>query len=780
MAIVYRQISTRTEWRRGTFSLRLSVSHDYTAIFPDAEDVDVRNVSIIKVGTFKSELEDAEGKFVDDEVSIEVDSTACVTDDERDCLALMLECVDEAQERFILLEIAEGGSTTYVQAFRGVLRTDVQATDIHWYGAEYGTDPTPERAYKFAAKSYSTAVLDRDLNALIPSSPSNTSHPYWSEWATFLTDKCAHWLASGSAYNLYAFDQDYRYSAIYFSWLVDLNDALRYIADRIEDEIGDPSFTIQFATSPIGMTFGTPELEYAIAPQNALEFGDRAPLVGHRTTNSITDVTLGDDEDGPLISVRLLQPIVDNDLPYSFRRSKTLAQLCYDIARAFGMFSIFEYDNDGNLVISFRSRENVYKDGEGNVKRTYARDVTSGSLKTQPTTVTAEKERYSGFINQYAVEGVDVFSREVNTGYVRSELAKANPAGDRILALTIGATMLDTYDNSFGLIKYRKLWNTGWYYRLLADVGATDPPAALVGSGGLYSMNYIDGFPSLTTSIYVRTAQEKYYEATTTSATDTGRRYDSVRPVTQVDVEIDGVQETFTELSEYVNRLKGLDGKYFENEYEITVPYLSAFRRTSDGADSYFNLDLGSTITIDGIDYVAVGIERDFDAVTTKIRLHSLTRFSIFARPEEVAEAEIDGGAVDPSVPDERRSNVETFTAGETISAGWAVIVDDAGNAMKARPIADHYNKVVGIALDDRSAGSLVNVCTSGVCVVPDSYASGRALWLVDGNPNMSTDRISSPSSAEHVDQKIGTSVGPGVVEVNIGRPFIWFGYGGS
>lgn len=777
MAIVYRQISTIREWRRGAFSLRLSLSADYAAMFPDATGVDMRTVSCVHIGTLKEELEDKDGRFVEDELALELDSTTCLTNDEHDVLTLMLGAVDESTPCYILLEVAEGGSTTYQQAFRGVLRTDVQATDVKWYGAEYGTDPTPERVYKFAAKSYSVAVLDRPLELLIPDTPSSFSHPYWPEWSSFL-NSVHHWLACGSYYDFFFQEEDIRYTAAYFTAMVDLNDVLRYLADRIVDDVGDPSLHIAIPTAPIDMTFGTPELKYGVTSSGAgMMYGDQAPEVIHRTTNSISNVKLGDGEYGPLVSLRLLQPITDANKPFSFRRSKTFSQLCYDLARPFDMFVQFQFDSGGDIVISFKGRGEIYKDEFGAVKRAYIRDVDSGSIKSQPTSINAAKESYQGFINQFAVEGVDVFKKDRASGYQRSELAKANPPGDRLLPVTIGATMMDTYDALYTNTQYRKLWNTGWYYRTRADVGESDPPSLLI---GLNPLTFIDtDDPSLTTALFVRTTNEKLWTVSGGTVVDTGRRYESIRPVTQVDVRIDGVQESFTELAEYVNRVKGLDGKYYESEYELTVGALSAFRKTPDGPDSYFNIDLGTTIELDGVDYVIVGIERDFDAITTKLRLHALTRFSIFSKPTTVAAADIDGGAKDPEIPEGRRSNVETFPAGEDISAGWAVTINDSGQAIKARPITSHYNKVVGVALEDRPAGTVVQVCTSGVCPVPDSYPQGRALWLRDGDPNMDDDRIDVPSLTEHADQKIGTCVGAGLVEVNIGRPFIWFGFGG-
>lgn len=783
MAIVYRQVTTRQEWRRGTFSLRLSVSADYASLFPGAPGADVRTVRCVKVGPYKKDLEDADGKFVEDEQSLEVDSLACQTADERAVLQLMLEAVDDAMPRYVLIEVAEGGSSTFVQEFRGALRSDIQGNDSRWYGPEYNPDPTPERAYKFAAKSYNLAVTEQSLSSLIPESPLDSGHTYATEWADFIDTKVSHRLASSGFYP----SSLYRWTAVYFTYLVDINDALRYMADRIQDATG---LTILIKESPLAMAFGTPELVYnSTTDYYAMRLGDQAPLIQWRSTNTITGLKFGDSELGPLVSLRLLQPVTDTNKPFSWHRSKTFGGLCFNLARAFGMFAQFSYDNLGNLTIEFRSRENIYKDGTGATKYVYARDVTAGSIKTQPTTINAEKERWQGFINQFAKEGADTFRKDQNAGYQRSPLVVADPPKEKLLAVTIGATQTDTYNSLFANIddpsrtlRYRKLWNTGWVFRRGSEVGATDPPAT-------FPIDYAPTYPSepfyeidpyaLTTALYVRTEDEKYYQVTGGVVSDTGRRYDSVRPVTQVDVEIDGVQESFTELAEYVNRLKGIDGKYFENEYELTVPYLSAFRLVPDGADSFFHIDLGSTLTIDTVDYVVVGIERDYDAVSTKLRLHALTRFSIFATPALVNAADIDGGAVDPTLSTEGGANVDTWETGMAIERGWAVSLDNTGKAIKALPILSHYNKVVGIALQDAPAGSIVSVCTSGVCTVPDSYSISQALWLRDGDPNMDNDRIGTPTTTEHVDQKIGTCVGANSVEVNIGRPFIWYGHGG-
>src|SRR5262245_29221161 len=99
---VYRQEWTRKEGRIGTLSFRLSFADVYDNLFLSS-GIDEKFVDFIKLGTHKQDLQDDEGRMVEDELDIEISRVLCKTDDEVDCFDFLKAASDDTVKRYMLL-----------------------------------------------------------------------------------------------------------------------------------------------------------------------------------------------------------------------------------------------------------------------------------------------------------------------------------------------------------------------------------------------------------------------------------------------------------------------------------------------------------------------------------------------------------------------------------------------------------------------------------------------------------------------------------------------------
>lgn len=759
---VYRQSWQRTDWlSSGPTLFRLSVASDYTDLFRSAPDVTERMVDFITVGTVKEDIEDVEGKFAEEEMVLEISAAAVSTEDEHDCFGFMLEAQDVTLERYVLLEVQEPAMTAYAVKFRGVLRPDMQGDDLRWYGPQYGTSPAPMRTWKLSAKVYNVHVLDRGLDDLMDYATSSMT-PALDVW------RVANVLNYRAYNENMALDDGnnpnpYLWAAAYWGALVEINAFLRYLADCVQAMSAVPGFAIEFAPAAMPFVCGTPEIVpyrtyFTVSNERVAEPIQIMRLETRMQTAAV--MMFGDGQDGFRFSWWMVEPRDDSERSFSILRAETFAGLLFAIARSFGMWPEYTYTTSGNLTVTFKNRETIYKNPDGSPKVVYFRDADAASIKVEPHDATASGDRHNGYANTYAVEGYDTYRTTVD-GFERSERMKATSVQNPLM-FTIGPT---TYD---GLMGQRYMHNAAnVFHTTLAPPPGPTTNDSLLGA--------------LHTAIYVPTT-ERRYAATSGGGVvplDPPSEYTSVRPVSQIDVVIDGEHVSFTELSEYVSRLTKRDGLYYKGEYQLTIPGLQCFRTTPTGPESMFNLTPGASLSLDGTTWLVLGIERDVDMMETRLRLHYLSRFSLVTRPEAVQAI---------VVPDEDHvipvayvgsSTSHEYVAAEDIMAGDIVSSYDDGRVYRSVATTEHYLRVLGVAVRDALQDERVPVVTQGLVTVPYHLDVTRQVFVgTNTYANRTQDRLTAAATWPDVmgllDQPVGIPVGPFLLNVQIGRPFLW------
>lgn len=808
---VYQQVWKRTERPSGVLWFRLRVADVYENLYKSSPDIVIKDISFIPITNWKQEVHDEEGRIVDDEIEMEVSSIAARTENEEECFDFIVAAQDSTVKRYVLLEIKDVGSDEWKAAFRGVVRDEMSGQDVIWFGAEFSDLPTPKRVWKATVGTYEAENIDYDIQDLmIDTSGFDT----WADAHVLKSplfqdgdeDKSPH------LFPVFARETQKVHSVGYvartFTWgqydsLVLVNDLLRYLMDRIETLSGGVT-TIVFDESPLPFAMGTPHINPYLQPTvssllppvdyTQYLWGNSLSAWQYRDTDVVNDAKLGDGLEAFYVQYNLIRPQSLNEVPYSWLRYKTFVKLVYGLARSLGMFPEMRYDVEGTLHIRFVSLENMNRDADGDVKVTYLQDAEDAATDNKPTELKSTELKFSGAASPYALEGDDTcgtltddeIEQSETITYERSELFKTYPPTDNMLAVTIGVPTFNQGESNGrggvveGLHMYgaqaRKVFTNEW----ILGGNVVDPEFSEEWLADQVAADAVEITPStdsrhgaLCTTIFLPSTD------TITDYPGETRTYNCIRPVSQISIVKDDVQRDFTELAEYVNQYQKEDARYYQSEYQITVPYLAGFRRTPDGANSFFNVDIGSTITLDSIEYIVIGIERDLDNMKTKLRLQFLARFAAYAKPTTV-QALTGGksGAGDDAGTSKGVS--KPFTCQGDVKKGQAVSVTLDGKIMTAHPLRLEYGKVVGIALQDGADGEAIEVCTNGPCTFSHAFSKGVQLWLRTPNSagsNVSDTRITSPTQSEHVDQRLGVVLDANTIFVEIGRSFVWFNY---
>jgi hypothetical protein len=259
-----------------------------------------------------------------------------------------------------------------------------------------------------------------------------------------------------------------------------------------------------------------------------------------------------------------------------------------------------------------------------------------------------------------------------------------------------------------------------------------------------------------------------------------------IHPIAAVHANINGVENTYYSLSDYINALMERDSKYFETEYNITVPYICSWRKSADGLHvdddggrgRLSNLQLGAKVVIDSIEYMVIGIERDWNAWTTKLRLHYADRFAFEEASGLAAECTPIISVLQAPAPSPmyKQPQARAAVAGEDIEEGAYVSMLDDGTVVIAKSIADHFGRLVGVATTSAATGEYVSYQTSGIASCSSwTFTPGRSVYLRGlVAPNLSQTALASKTVDECLFARVGMAVSPTEIKLDEQLEFIF------
>lgn len=813
----YRLEWTRLEDGLRSITFRAIVTDTYAELFTSAE---APLVDMFRVGKLKQEIDPETARFSEDELELEMDYAMCATADDLACFTLLLEAQNPTEERFIIVFINEGAG--YKQIFRGIIDPKMSGEDYLWNGAAFSITPNPARLWKMNARVYNSAVLDIKFDDFFPQE--GTVDGIIDVWENAN-------VANRKGYSLtdlrdYLDNPTGKTYGAYFGALVDLNKVLRLMLDYAE--LYNEAVNLRAVIDRIVLPYTF--LVDKIRPWYVRRKGDngqhvvRSVFMYTRTPKTLGRIALGDTGRDTSIS-----PIVESSATinpedrrpfvnyFLFRERTTLEKglgvhtqarsllgLFYEIARSFGLFVEFTYDDDGILHIRFVSREQVFYDDEGNLLRTYFADTEKASLSSEPVIIKASTESWVGLSNPYAVDGLETYERRTFAGdqATSTDLYKEYSSNKNRVLLTISPTLYKTstvngngrnadmvnrkstatidYDAETGNVAIHEIWyeGEGNIYHNTVCYARDEDAETLDNADAIRMADIHTGIYAYTSDTdYISTASVGYGEEIKPYDFTSSGSYWCYRPLSGLQISVDGEIKTYNTLTDYINEMIGRDGTFIKREYSLDMPYLTRYRTVSDGAESYFNISCGRTVSLDGADWSITSLERDLDTLGTTVKLRLLERYvgSQSVPDDEDAEGILSG--IDPTeygttVPP---SIVRYYQIDEEINIGEPVILNSSGTVSRAFPTADSYGKVIGICLGSYVGdfSTVIPVCVSGICDARLQYAPGKRIWLRDLARHIGDSPISAPDADECLYQSVGYALEGGLMFVEISEPVL-------
>lgn len=806
-------------WQRVEDSMYV---REFRAIFADVYSelftpLTAATVDIFTFGTLKQSLDIESARFAEDELDIEMDYAMCLTDNDRDCFDFILAAQSPLEERFLLVEINESG--TWQTVFRGLIDSKMSADEYHWSGAAFTTSPDPSRVWKFIARVYNNAVLDIPLTELIPE----------EDTEAILAFELAH-VANRRAYATTPLkdhtgaETGYIFGA-YYGALVDINKVMRLYLDYAELRNSSLNFKAVIDKLKLPYVFTCNKIKPAyfrrkgdLGPQtiktvyiDKIERNVRSASIYIGDPERNIDISPISESSANLIGTDkrlyinwfMARPRSSVEKSYSFHTTKTLLGLFYEIARSLSLFVSFNYV-DGVLHIVFRTREQIFKDTEGNVLTTYLCDVEKATLTTEPVLINASTEKYVGISCNYAADGTDSYKRSTRAGDgLASELYKEYSKNKNRLLITIS----DTY-YEYNSVNKQGYDNDLPHTRSLCAVDNDDTSLPAVSAlwferQGIISHNAVcyarnpveeqdDNYDQIryadiSTAIYVQSQDFEYSSAASVdygeekgpASFDQDGTYDCYRPVSGLVINIDGVTRNFNSLSDYINEMVGRDGTFLKKEYSIVVPYLTRFKSAPDSGESFFNVYPGRTVILDGNSWVIVSVERDLNNFSTSIKLRLLERY-------EDSQTQPDDDELDETLSGDNNVFFDNnfhcikrkYKIEGSIYVGDPVALMSNGLVERAFPTESYYGRIIGVSLTEYVGdySAEIDVCVGGICDARLEYAPGVTVWLrdntiVDSNGrNISNEAISDVNASEHLYQSLGYALEGGLMFVELSQ----------
>lgn len=760
-------------------------------------------VGVYAIESTKKTLDSAKGSVVEAELSLDVSATEIMSVDDAAALDFILEGLNPLTPRYIGRFINPATPTADPEvdaAFIGIIRTTGSATDKLWHGTEYDTAPAPVRSWKLKARPYEIAELFgaslEDVFLGVPDAFDVRSGGIAQD---------ASWIAANVAdrlgYAIIPSDSTAPYREARYGDLV----AFEPLIQKILDTVAPPGTTITYESTEADFV----AVPYCFAPStrtltgfpfggstvHKFRYGIPGDSVQHYYEILAQEqrMMIGGDPavNGSLyVHFKNIIPALA-DREFSWLQYSTVAGLLAALAQNFGMFLDVQYVSLTEITVRFKARSSV-----GDTPATYVRDVKQADLNIEH--MTPDKgERFTGQATRFNAEG--------GTAYVWDGFGSYQPPywqGPREgqhLPLTVSPSLVrGTFSGNDASIDLSKTFG-GWWLPTGVSFWNDGPPASVLEHGGLrYDYEHraecntamfmrIDGPPDAAGITLNCEGETVWAPVGRIRAVIGGKEreygYDWRRVwdlgLTPTSDPTDPATPGYG-ISSYLNDLFGIDEAYFDNTYSLTVPGLCPFRSSPTGPDDWRNLSLGSLITIDGVAFRVIDIDRR--TVETVIKLQASTRFVYTvpsagtAQPAGGVTATVPAPSSDPvGITPQISGGVRTgtvigLTAGEAIAAFQAVAyVGDRIYVATAHH--DHYKRVVGVALEAGVTDDLIAVQINGVVAVGvafSGFTEGNKVYLRTGatsaDPNLSETTLLASGSGEDLHREIGVYVGLGPV----------------
>jgi hypothetical protein len=508
---------------------------------------------------------------------------------------------------------------------------------------------------------------------------------------------------------------------------------------------------------------------------------------------------------------------------YNFHQCSNLAELLFTIARSLGCFVIFSLSGTNEIHVQFISRDSSVQS-----EITQIIDSTDASIDTSGSSNEGKMTTYSAIANTQAAEGLDIITSVWKlSDLIETDIEGKNyfPGEESEKLKVIKEKEKEKKNNkdielknllfsTSQTLEYQFYEDDYWYPDVLTQRfkdGADDVGGNYYKGLFYQPMNIIHSSVIIpTTETIYQSFSERLHTALYIRVKKTNMAYDVAdEPYYDVDYDYDlycpafgihikkniGTYETpvweehsfgysiddeknRSGLSDYINYLMEIDEQYYTQEYSLTVPYWSGFKKGAN--TNWKQLQLGSLIQLtwnvityaSGVfsgdtaitkTFVVNEIERDYQNVTTKLKLHYEGRFAYSG--SSTASAKIDATNIEPlNIPKNKLDNTKIYIAASSITSGDAVMAGLSGGVVKVAssiPMQTYYGQTIGIALNSCNADENVFVQVMGTItnnaydftgfIGEYVYCQNKAHGVgMQGTTNISTDLAIPPADVTY------------------------------
>ena len=782
--MLFYQTYSFDEYQFGRQTIRFAVSDTYAELLTTSGTA----TDIFSLGSIKQDLNLSEGEFAIDELNFSVNSCSCRAVGDRNALYFALEAKSRPRYCAVFLYASGGTPSASNQLFLGKIDSKVSAEDLHHAGTAYAVLISPEREYKFTAKSLDLSLLEEctfngncydDSSVRVSNIYERLKTDDWAGLKAITFDGYCLTLNDTELYSLH---------------LVSLRQAIELYLTACSEmllDMHDLTVNFNFANTSIGIK-GSPTYytltEGTYSQVTAGQYTRNDTLFELFTDTA--EVTQGTDQtrrlviDGRLVYANLDRPFWTEGYDVNLSANETVARdrfyiergegfytfgnvsaLLFGIARALGCYVRTTQTINGsalNVAIEFIPRSGLVE-----TDLTYFYGSASASIETGRTEAN-EANKFFARANDMIADGDDKMEFYLTfTG--TDDLEKTPKLKSAEEARGIEKTKYNTDFEKLALSTSQTI------FRLMPTLFEAPLNALPVSNAGTPNRSVADTYKAccmLTSAIYTDEVNITY-DTRTDSAGVHSRAY---RPISRIYTKVDGETvkdkkgDDGIQLSDYINLIASREKTYYETEYSLTVPYWNGFSKNANGSNAdYTKLKLGSITEINetirrysnggwedytpatGTVFVVVSREIFLDKPETQIKMQNAARFAYGIYTATTSEV-INAGSHEYFTDDGADYGTATIATGETVHVGDAVGMNANGLLFKSYCLHTVRDTFCGIVVDIDTNGNVAKYQKSGI-IKSDAYsfASGASVYVRTsalGVCNVSQSYLGNESSA--------------------------------
>jgi len=744
-------------------TIRFCLSDTYKDLFSSDTDLGITElnyVDIFEIKSTKRDLNTDDDKYAVDELGFSIKEYACSTANDVKALSFCLDCsnidahryvavfvINEADESLPLLDNLDfSGRVQEKLRIKEVLWENIDATDMR---GEYEQEMSTQKEIDFTALSIDVAMLEQckfqgkiydKTGTLVRNIYDRWASGGWADAETLFSSRLhamsdmiiAPYLMLAPMGNLYGVLQKY----------------LDYSAEIIKAKTGDD---IEFA-----LKSGV-ELGFEVAPFGwefkALSGGDvwKVDSMKVRLDKKLklklssSDGDAGQTWSAVFIHRGMLHPSwkylrifnVSDFTPYettedrssyplSFYSLENTSELLFELARAFGCYlrtyqDINPISSKPRIWIEFvprgtvigASTVDVYDSDESTIDSSSVVASETNSYYGQATLANADGKQ-DGILDGYdeiqnragvLVGDDDQFSPIQSDKLIR--IKKKNEQDKEKKSIEAKRLILTT---SPLMVKF---WITSGGQKRPQTYPFLSKPFQTTANDGNFLSPGQAFEEILHTGIYVSTNP-----LVGSQVSRLGANASIFAPASLIMSRIDGEEELFYSLSDYVNRISSREVQFYKQEQTLKVPYLNGFKK--DNSETWKNCILGAKISItqrftrfinnawvngtETKDFAIVGIERSYEDFSTSIKMQNISRYaygywSSAPVPKTITPLVNSINSVDNFA-------YKIYELAEDITEPYtAVQVEEDGTIRRINCVGDSYSKAMAVLIESGNTG---------------------------------------------------------------------------